>query len=73
MKQVSMPDEFRNCPHCEEEDKLRYYHEANLNDLYYCKDCFGIVLWDGKTVEKMEGEAYPHRKRDSKSTGNLKN
>ena len=60
MKKISMPEELRKCPHCQE-FSLNYYHEGNGNDLYYCSSCFGIVSWNGKIVKAEEGEAYPDR------------
>jgi hypothetical protein len=60
MKKVSMPEEKRECPHCQALS-LTYYHEGKGNDLYYCSSCFGITSWDGNNIKAEEGESYPDR------------
>lgn len=65
MKIVTMPEEKRDCPHCKANCSLHYYRENSIipMDMYYCNQCYGIALWNGKSVMKGVGEAYPSRER----------
>ena len=58
---LSRPKEKRDCPQKKCDGELRYYHEDNNGDLYYCEKCYRIALWDGRSVYKSENEAYPNR------------
>ncbi len=56
-----MPLKMRTCPKCQERNGLSYYHEWNGDDLYYCENCFKVVVWDGFEVKPTDQEAYPNR------------
>lgn len=60
-----MPIEKSNCPSCGFLETLRYYKEGVCGDLYYCEreSCHKIAIWNGRTVKKTNGEAYPNRER----------
>lgn len=61
MKNNVLNLEGRKCPHCFKAD-LSYYKEGSGNwDLYYCKNCYGMIQWNGKKTMVLEGEAYPNR------------
>jgi len=61
MKQNNLPTELRDCPHCKKTNRLSFYHEQFVEDLYYCTDCFGLVAWNGEMKRPIGGEAYPMR------------
>jgi hypothetical protein len=63
MKQNCAPLDKRQCPDCEIDGMLNYYKEDEQTncDLYFCKNCFGITIWDGKRHEPTGKEAYPNR------------
>jgi len=64
MNNNCLPNNKRKCPHCKVDDSLSYYHEVGqLIDLYYCKQCFRVIEWNGKTIRKIDGEAYPNREK----------
>lgn len=68
MKKNCMPASDRQCPHCEQNEQLAYYHEANDgNDIYWCANCYGLTEWDGISKKKITGEAYPDRVRVGKN------
>ena len=59
MKKNNLPNNKRECPHkCSGE--LRYYHEGNEGDYYYCDKCYKIAMWDEGSVFKSDNEAYPN-------------
>ena len=62
MRHNCLPSDKRKCPHCGESE-LAYYHEIFNADRYYCRKCYGMINWDGKTIVVIDGEAYPDRKR----------
>ena len=63
MTKICASLEQRSCPHCEIQGMLDYYKEdIQTNcDLYFCKNCFSLTIWDGKRHEAIDGEAYPDR------------
>lgn len=65
MLRISAQLENRRCPHCQIDGMLQYYKEDKQTDcdLYFCKNCFGLTIWDGKRHEACDGEAYPNREK----------
>jgi hypothetical protein len=63
MKKVACPIDIRKCPHCGKKETVYYFKEDDRTncDLYYCSSCFKLMIWDGKRLERCEGEAYPNR------------
>lgn len=51
----------KKCIHCKIRHGLRYYMESGKDDLYFCEHTFKLLIWNGKTVRKTKGEAYPNR------------
>ena len=68
-----MPKEKRDCPHCGAKFSLRYYHEIDSADAYYCEKCFRIVSWNGEGCKPINGEAYPDRFKGQKKKVYCKN
>ena len=62
MKNICMPEQFRDCENCKNKTSINYYGEGERNiDLYYCSVCYIVYEWNGNLKKITKEQAYKNR------------